>query len=67
MFFPVLTKYLVLCDFLLIQSETSIGVLERNYLSIWKNPSWCFEKATAPKNSAYFAYFPAKHPGLSSF
>ena len=28
---------------------------------------WCFEKTTAPKVSAYFAYFPAKLPGLSSF
>ena len=27
----------------------------------------CFKKATAPKNSAYFAYFPVKHPALSSF
>ena len=25
------------------------------------------KKTTAPKISAYFAYFPAKHPGLSSF
>ena len=28
---------------------------------------WCFKKTTAPKTSAYFAYFPAKHPGWSSF
>ena len=28
---------------------------------------WCFEKTTAPKISAYFAYFPGKHPGWSSF
>ena len=28
---------------------------------------WCFKKTTAPKISAYFAYFPAKHPGWSSF
>ena len=27
----------------------------------------CFEKITAPKISAYFVYFPAKHPGRSSF
>ena len=26
-----------------------------------------FKKATAPKVSPYFAYFPAKHPGWSSF
>ena len=26
---------------------------------------WCFEKITDPKISAYFAYFPAKHPGWS--
>ena len=45
----------------------SIGVLEKNYLNIRKHPSWCFKKTTAPKISAYFAYFPAKHPGLSSF
>ena len=24
---------------------------------------WCFEKIATPKISAYFAYFPAKHPG----
>ena len=28
---------------------------------------WCFKKTTAPKISAYFAYFPAKHPGCSFF
>ena len=28
---------------------------------------WCFEKITAPKIFTYFAYFPAKHPGWSSF
>ena len=28
---------------------------------------WFFKKTTAPKISAYFAYFPAKHPGWSSF
>ena len=28
---------------------------------------WCFEKITAPKISAYFAYFPVKHAGWSSF
>ena len=28
---------------------------------------WRFEKITAPKISGYFAYFPAKHPGWSSF
>ena len=27
----------------------------------------CFEKITTPKISAYSAYFPAKHPGRSSF
>ena len=43
------------------------GVLEKSYLKIRKHPSWCFKKTTAPKISAYFAYFPAKHPGLSSF
>ena len=29
--------------------------------------SWCFKKTIAPKISAYFASFPAKHPSLSSF
>ena len=28
---------------------------------------WCFKKTAAPKISAYFAYFPANHPGWSSF
>ena len=28
---------------------------------------WCFKKTAAPKISAYFAYFPVKHPGWSSF
>ena len=28
---------------------------------------WRFEKITALKIPAYFAYFPAKHPGWSSF
>ena len=27
----------------------------------------CFERITTPKISACFAYFPAKHPGWSSF
>ena len=28
---------------------------------------WCFEKITAPKNSAYFAFFPAKIPAVQLF
>ena len=28
---------------------------------------WCYEKITAPKIYAYFAYFSAKHPGWSFF
>ena len=64
---PLCYKYLVLYDFLFIKSKASIGVLEKSYLNIRKHPSWCFKKTTAPKISAYFAYFPAKHPGLSSF
>ena len=44
-----------------------IGILEKSYLNIWKHSFWCFKKTTAPKISVYFAYFPAKHPGLSSF
>ena len=64
---PICYKYLVLYDFLFIKSKASIGVLEKSYLNIRKHPSWCFKKTTAPKISAYFAYFPAKHPGLSSF
>ena len=63
---PLCYKYLVLYDFLFIQSKASIGVLEKSYLNIQKHPSWCFKKTT-PKISAYFAYFPAKHPGLISF
>ena len=64
---PLCYKYLVLFDFLFIKSKASIGVLEKSYLNIRKHPSWCFKKTTAPKISAYFAYFPAKHPALSSF
>ena len=60
---PLCYKYLVLYDFLFIQSKASIGVLEKSYLNIQKHPSWCFKKTT-PKISAYF---PAKHPGLISF
>ena len=37
-------KYLVLYDFLFIQSKASIGVLEKSYLNIRKHPSWCFKK-----------------------
>ena len=64
---PRCYKYFVLYNFLFIQSKASIGILEKSYLNIRKHPSWCFEKKTAPKISAYFAYFPVKHPGLSSF
>ena len=64
---PLWYKYLVLYDFLFIQSKVSNGVLEKIYLNIRKHPSWCFKKTTASKIFAYFAYFPAKHPGLSSF
>ena len=65
---PLCYKYLFLYDFLFIHSKTSIGVLEKGYLNIRKYPSnWCFKKTTAPKISSYFAYFPAKHPGWSSF
>ena len=64
---PLCYKYLVLYDFLFIKSKASIGVLEKSYLNIRKHPSWCFKKTTAPKFSAYFADFPAKHLRLSSF
>ena len=64
---PLCYKYLVLYNFLFIQWNASIGVLEKSYLNIWRHPPWCFKKATAPKISSYFAYFPAIHPGLSSF
>ena len=64
---PLCYKYLVLYDFLFIQSKASIGVLEKSYLNIRKHPCWCFKKTTAPKISAYFAYFPAKHRALGSF
>ena len=60
-------KNLVLYDFLFIKSKVSIVVLEKSYLNIRKHSSWCFKKATAPKISAYFAYFPAKHSALISF
>ena len=63
---PLCYKYLVLYDFLFIQWK-AIGVLEKSYLTIRKHPYWRFKKTTAPKISAYFAYFPAKHPGVSSF
>ena len=61
---PLWYKYSVLYDFLSIKSKTSIGVLEKSFLNIRKHPSW-IKKKTAPKISAYFAYFPAKHPRLS--
>ena len=32
----------------------------------FKGAHWYFKETTAPKNSAYFAYFPAKHPRWSS-
>ena len=64
---PLCHKNLFLYDLLFIKSKASIGVLEKSYWNIRKHPSWCFKKTTAPKISAYFAYFPAKHPGLSSF
>ena len=63
---PLCHKYLLLYDFLFIHPKAIIGVLEKGYLNIRKH-HWCFEKITAPKISAYFAYFPAKHPGWSSF
>ena len=63
---PLCYKYSVLFDFLFIKSKASIGVLEKSFLNIRKHPSW-IKKKTAPKISAYFAYFPAKHPRLSSF
>ena len=64
---PLCYKYLVLYDFLSIKSKASIDVLEKSSLNIWKHLSWCFKKTTAPKISACFAYFPAKHPRSSSF
>ena len=64
---PLCYKYLVLYDFLSIKSKASIGVLEKSLLNIRKHPSWRFKKTTAPKISAHFACFPAKHPRLSSF
>ena len=64
---PLCYKYLFLHDLLFIKSKASIGVLEKSYLNIPKHPSWCFKKSTTPKISAYFAYFPAKHPVESSF
>ena len=64
---PLCYKYLFLHDLLFMKSKAFIGVLEKRYLNIRKHPSWCFKKTTAPKISAYFPYFPAKHPVESSF
>ena len=64
---PLCYKYLDLYDILFIQSKASIDVLEKSYLNIRKHPSCCFKKRTAPIISTYFAYFPVKPPGLSSF
>ena len=66
-FLRLVTVSVPLCYKYLVLYKTSIGVLEKSFLNIRKYPSWCFEKTTALKISAYFAYFPAKHPGLSSF
>ena len=64
---PLCYKHLVLYDNLFIKSKASIAVLEKSYLNICKHPSWCFKKSFAPKISVYFAFFPLKHPALSSF
>ena len=64
---PLCYKYLVLYDNLFIKSKASIAVLEKSYLNIRKHPSWCFKKSFAPKIPVYFAFFPLKHPALSSF
>ena len=66
-FLRLVTVLVPLCYKYLVLYKTSIGVLEKSFLNIRKYPSWCFKKTTALKISAYFAYFPAKHPGLSSF
>ena len=66
-FLRLVTVSVPLCYKYLVLYKTSIGVLEKSFLNIRKYPSWCFKKTTALKISAYFAYFPAKHPGLSSF
>ena len=64
---PLCYKYLVLYDNLFINSKASIDDLEKSYLNIRKHPSWCFNKTFTPKIPAYFAFFPGKHPALSSF
>ena len=66
-FLRLVTVSVPLCYKYLVLYKTSIGVLEKSFLNIRKYPSWCLKKTTALKISAYFAYFPAKHPGLSSF
>ena len=40
--------------------------LKRHFELLEASVHWRFEKITALKVSAYFAYFPAKHPGWSS-
>ena len=63
---PLSYKYLFLYNFLFIHPKVSIGVLKRQFELSEASVHWCFEKITAPKIYAYFAYFPAKHPGCSS-
>ena len=58
---PLCYKYLFLYDFLFMFLKASIGLLKKGNLEA--SVHWCFEKITAPKISAYFAYFPEKHPG----
>ena len=47
---PPCYKYLFLYDFLFIHSKASIGVLEKGYLNIWKNPSICVLKNNCSEN-----------------
>ena len=60
--------------FLVLSYGISIILLQIQILNSLRFPihpvkgvHWCFKKTTAPKISAYFAYFPVKHPGLSFF
>ena len=71
MFFPVLsyginTTLLQMLIFLRFPVRPSKGAhwcsRKRKFELSEASVHWCFEKITAPKISAYFAYFPAKRP-----
>ena len=61
---PLCYKYLILYDFIKkgVHCCSIKKLFEHSEASVL-----LFKKKTAPNISAFFAYFPAKHPGLSSF